>query len=59
MPFTAGQTAEVVTVPGGPQISAAMVGFDDKAATLKMSLDGERQGAGRARRPQNCEAAGR
>lgn len=38
VPFTAGQTAEVVTVPGGPQISAAMVGFDDRTATLKVSL---------------------
>jgi TonB family protein len=36
--FSPAQTAEVAEVPGGPQISATMVDFDDKAATLKISL---------------------
>lgn len=37
--FAGGQTSEIVTVPGGPRIGATMVDFDDKAATLKISLE--------------------
>lgn len=38
VPFSASQAASIAAVPGGPEISATMLDFDDKAATLKISL---------------------